>query len=466
MTNAEYTARSSTWEEACFGMLIPEPRHEVSRIASIDLCDQCASGNDAVFYKNITNSHSCLNRSANWCQESSHGREKNNNHVMQQIARISGRPYDVYSKEDEGKSLKAKHDLRAFLLSMTKCFKLSNDPVYKELHKLVSHLGLQKPLYIYGAIPGPDQNILSRHGNIWDRILKNEICRMEKVPSAFDHNAEEIISDSEDDGAGYPPGASIWTSRDGAGKMDETGGDPGEDVNMEQPTKRRKIVGADKLFEKYEDFLAESRKVKVCLHCNGDRFIEECDLLDAEETMNYFEDLRKKLRDRAEGIGGSRLINGVKVDELGPKDRRALDTVINRACMVTKVQLPTVAELMDDTPDQWFMLYSWYEVKAKRTVRFQVAALKLTLGELRSPLLKEVASNCVINLHPSQGEDSEELWMWPVAVKAAAAQSKIEYGGQFEEWRSGYEIDVGVANMMGGAYHETTFKNMLSSICS
>eukprot|EP00435_Cladocopium_sp_Y103_P032756 s3768_g8.t1 len=67
MKSAEYIARSSTWEETRFGMLIPEPRTAecdfwlgINRGPSVYLCDQCARGDDRVFYSNTNNSTSCL----------------------------------------------------------------------------------------------------------------------------------------------------------------------------------------------------------------------------------------------------------------------------------------------------------------------------------------------------------------------------------------------------------------------
>ena len=48
------------------------------------------------------------------------------------------------------------------------------------------------------------------------------------------------------------------------------------------------------------------------------------------------------LQDRNEG--GSRMVNDVALDELGPKNKRQFDYVIHRASMLTKIddQLPSV----------------------------------------------------------------------------------------------------------------------------
>ena len=107
-------------------------------------------------------------------------------------------------------------------------------------------------------------------------------------------------------------------------------------------------------------------------------------------------------------------------------------------------------------------LYVWFEYKAMKTVRFQVVALKLTMGELRSQQLAETVKSAGIDLNNVIGHDSEEVWMWPVAIRAATGHSKIKYGVQFEDWRTSMEIDIGVANLIGGAYHETSFRNMYS----
>eukprot|EP00435_Cladocopium_sp_Y103_P007087 s234_g2.t1 len=59
------------------------------------------------------------------------------------------------------------------------------------------------------------------------------------------------------------------------------------------------------------------------------------------------------IQDRYEG--GARLVNGVLADDLGPKNKKQLDYVVNRTCLLTRVDelLPTVAELVDNAPNQW-----------------------------------------------------------------------------------------------------------------
>eukprot|EP00435_Cladocopium_sp_Y103_P043653 s1874_g12.t1 len=156
MKSSEYISRTSTWEEARFGMMTPVPRTaecefwlEVPRGANVYLCDRCASGNDATFFSNTTCPHSCLNCSANWSRDSAYGIEKDEVFIMQQLGRVAGRLYDVYSKDAEWTSLKAKHDLRSFLVAATKVFKFStSDKELKDLHKTISNLGaLRVPVY-------------------------------------------------------------------------------------------------------------------------------------------------------------------------------------------------------------------------------------------------------------------------------------------------------------------------------
>eukprot|EP00435_Cladocopium_sp_Y103_P064440 s184_g26.t1 len=571
MKSSEYISRTSTWEEARFGMMTPEPRTaecefwlEVPRGANVYLCDRCASGNDATFYSNTTNPHSCLNCSANWSRDSAYGIGKDELFIMQQLGRVAGRLYDVYSKDAGWTSMKAKHDLRSFLVAATEVFKFSTDnKELKDLHKTISNLGtLRVPVYhfanrcrqghcrrvgvirevrtidvqeryfyqmtydggnvaykdfltalltedeyiglfrgksrsetsaegmgdivecwmgiltlgtyfpklferwgdqleecrhglessfwtyqaacrdsttdntkdgrqhyIDGDIPAADAtrviDILKRHDNIWEKLNNGEVHRMTRIPNVYDHNADETSSDSEDEGSGYPMGASGRISKDDANMSDETGGiaEPAhDDEPMEQPTKRRKIEGVEKLSEKFEEFIDESRRVKFCLHCYGNHFISECDAMDANDTMQDFEGLQVKLQDgtigepdapptksgsapsssaappprkgnghrsdhdrfapRGTGVhaqlkgkkinltfmnatalsdiqdryeGGTRLANGVKVDDLGPQNKRQFDYVINRAGLLTRVddQLPSVAELIDTTPNQW-----------------------------------------------------------------------------------------------------------------
>eukprot|EP00435_Cladocopium_sp_Y103_P046794 s1874_g13.t1 len=232
-------------------------------------------------------------------------------------------------------------------------------------------------------------------------------------------------------------GASGRMSKDDARMSDETGGiaEPAKDDEpMEQPTKRRKIEGVEKFPEKFEDFIDESRRVKFCLHCYGNHFMSECDVMDAHDTMQYFEGLQAKLRDgtigepdapptqsasapsssaaqpprkgnghksdhdrfapRGTGVnaqlrgkkinltfmnataksdiqdryeGGSRLANGVKVGDLGPQNKRQFDYVINRAGLLTRVDdlLPSIAELVDKTPNQWSRNRGYSKIKTE-----------------------------------------------------------------------------------------------------
>eukprot|EP00435_Cladocopium_sp_Y103_P048391 s1874_g14.t1 len=63
--------------------------------------------------------------------------------------------------------------------------------------------------------------------------------------------------------------------------------------------------------------------------------------------------------------------------------------------------------------------FVWYEVKALKTVRFQVVALKLKLGDLRSPTLSQVVQMTQVDVDNLIGPDQEEVWMWPVAIRTA-----------------------------------------------
>eukprot|EP00435_Cladocopium_sp_Y103_P028456 s3768_g7.t1 len=143
-------------------------------------------------------------------------------------------------------------------------------------------------------------DVLARHGDLWNKIENGEIHRMMKLPNIYDPNLEEIISDVEDEEAGYPSGAAHLTSQDDAKMDDETGGtvEPDqEDEPMEQPTKRRRIEGVERLAEKCEAFLEESRRVELCLHCYGNQFINECELAEAKDTMAYYEGFQERLKD-------------------------------------------------------------------------------------------------------------------------------------------------------------------------
>ena len=60
-----------------------------------------------------------------------------------------------------------------------------------------------------------------------------------------------------------------------------------------------------------------------------------------------------ELQDRHEG--GPGMVDGVAVDELGPRTKHDLDAILDRASVLTNIdwQLPTVADTLDTTPNQW-----------------------------------------------------------------------------------------------------------------
>eukprot|EP00435_Cladocopium_sp_Y103_P012261 s4154_g3.t1 len=136
-------------------------------------------------------------------------------------------------------------------------------------------------------------------------IEKTVFERCTELPTIFKEEDDKTASTRKpDEGGNYLAGASVRMSKDDAKMSDETGGlaEPEkDDVPMEQPTKRRKIEGIEKLSEKFEAFVDESRRVKFCLHCHGNHFISDCELVEASETMKYYENLQTRLHDGTVG---------------------------------------------------------------------------------------------------------------------------------------------------------------------
>ena len=55
------------------------------------------------------------------------------------------------------------------------------------------------------------------------------------------------------------------------------------------------------------------------------------------------------------------------------------------------------------------------------------------------------------------GTADREIWLWPVAIRAPMAHSRIQGGVYIEDSKTSYQMNPGVGYTLGGGFHCTTF---------
>eukprot|EP00435_Cladocopium_sp_Y103_P013443 s3144_g3.t1 len=108
----------------------------------------------------------------------------------------------------------------------------------------------------------------------------------------------------------------------------------------------------------------------------------------------------------------------------------------------------------------------YYEFKAQNRVRAQVLALVAKRSELKKIYQddgekeKEFIDFLDLDKLDIMGvnqysEDDDDIYLWPVAVRAPMAHSRRPEGVRLDEWRLSYKINPGVAQILNGGYHRT-----------
>eukprot|EP00435_Cladocopium_sp_Y103_P015396 s70_g3.t1 len=108
----------------------------------------------------------------------------------------------------------------------------------------------------------------------------------------------------------------------------------------------------------------------------------------------------------------------------------------------------------------------YYELKAQNRIRAQVLALVATRGELRKVYRSNGERERVfcdaLDLNKLRLEednpysrDDDEIYLWPVAVRAPMSHAKRPEGVRIDEWRLSYKINPGVAQILSGGFHRT-----------
>ena len=125
----------------------------------------------------------------------------------------------------------------------------------------------------------------------------------------------------------------------------------------------------------------------------------------------------------------------------------------------TRVNYPVLVERWNN-----FQRVIFTEYKQTKRIRAQVLGLKVTKGELeyimdnfddgltkrleRRPLRLEI------------GNADREIWLWPVAIRAPMAHSRVQGGVHIEDSKTSYQMNPGVGYTLGGGFHCTTFENI------
>ena len=125
----------------------------------------------------------------------------------------------------------------------------------------------------------------------------------------------------------------------------------------------------------------------------------------------------------------------------------------------TRVNYPVLVERWNN-----FQRVIFTEYKKTKRIRAQVLGLKVTKGELEyimdnfdDGLTKRLERR---TLRLEIGNADREIWLWPVAIRAPMAHSRVQGGVHIEDSKTSYQMNPGVGYTLGGGFHCTTFENI------
>ena len=125
----------------------------------------------------------------------------------------------------------------------------------------------------------------------------------------------------------------------------------------------------------------------------------------------------------------------------------------------TRVNYPVLVERWNN-----FQRVIFTEYKQTKRIRAQVLGLKVTKGELEyimdnfdDGLTKRLERR---TLRLEIGNADRERWLWPVAIRAPMAHSRVQGGVHIEDSTTSYQMNPGVGYTLGGGFHCTTFENI------
>ena len=124
----------------------------------------------------------------------------------------------------------------------------------------------------------------------------------------------------------------------------------------------------------------------------------------------------------------------------------------------TRVNYPVLVERWNN-----FQRVIFTEYKQTKRIRAQVLGLKVTKGELEyimdnfdDGLTKRLERTLRLEI----GTADREIWLWPVAIRAPMAHSRVQGGVHIEDSKTSYQMNPGVGHTLGGGFHCTTFENI------
>ena len=125
----------------------------------------------------------------------------------------------------------------------------------------------------------------------------------------------------------------------------------------------------------------------------------------------------------------------------------------------TRVNYPILVERWNN-----FQRVIFTEYKQTKRLRAQVLGLKVTKGELER-IIQNYDDGFTRRLERHTlrleiGTADREIWLWPVAIRAPMAHSRVQGGVHIEDSKTSYQMNPGVGYTLGGGFHCTTFENI------
>ena len=125
----------------------------------------------------------------------------------------------------------------------------------------------------------------------------------------------------------------------------------------------------------------------------------------------------------------------------------------------TRVNYPVLVERWNN-----FQRVIFTEYKQTKRIRAQVLGLKVTKGDLEyimdnfdDGLTKRLERR---TLRLEIGNADREIWLWPVAIRAPMAHSRVQGGVHIADSKTSYQMNPGVGYTLGGGFHCTAFENI------
>ena len=113
--------------------------------------------------------------------------------------------------------------------------------------------------------------------------------------------------------------------------------------------------------------------------------------------------------------------------------------------------------------ERWdtFQKVIFTEYKQTKRLRAQVLGLKVTKGELER-IIQRYDDAFTRRLDKQMlrleiGTADREIWLWPVAIRAPMAHSRLQGDVYIEDDKTSYQMNPGVGYTLGGGFHCTTF---------